>query len=202
MRFLRPSVFSLGLTAFILIVGLIGGWSLGRSLPAFGESGETHIDQSAVVDRLRAVAKLVSTEARVRDVIEYQNTWLGSTKRMLVIATGNVLIGFDLNPPPTIRIDETTRRITIHLPAPRVLGIDVVELKTYDEKQGLWNPFQPADRDTVFQLAREHLNTAANDMGMLAHAEESATHLLQSLFAPDGYTVEVSFSSSQKAPAF
>jgi hypothetical protein len=151
---------------------------------------------------LRAVAKLVSTEARVRDVIEYQNTWLGSTKRMLVIATGNVLIGFDLNPPPTIRIDETTRRITIHLPAPRVLGIDVVELKTYDEKQGLWNPFQPADRDTVFQLAREHLNTAANDMGMLAHAEESATHLLQSLFAPDGYTVEVSFSSSQKAPAF
>jgi hypothetical protein len=202
MRILRPSVFSLGLTAFILIVGVIGGWSLGRSLPAFGESSTTRIDQSAVVDRLHAVAKLVSTEARVRDVVEYQNTFLGSTKRMLVIATGNVLIGFDLNPAPRVRIDEPVHRITIDLPAPRVLGIDVVELKTYDEKQGLWNPFQPADRDTIFQLAREHLNTAANDMGMLAHAEESATHLLRTLFTPDGYTIEVKFSSSRKPPAF
>ena len=201
MKLLRASVISLGLVVFVLVVGLIGGWTLGRSVPAFGESGHTRIDQSAVVDRLRAVAKLVSTEAQVRDVIAYENTWLGSTKRTLVIATGNVLIGFDLDPAPHIQIDEATHRITIHLPAPRLIGVDVVELKTYDEKEGLWNPFQPADRDTILQLAREQLTSAANEMGMLVHAEESATHLLQTLFAPDGYAVDVMFASD-KAPSY
>ena len=201
MQFLRASVISLGLVVFVLIVGLVGGWTLGRSVPAFGEGAHTRIDQSAVVDRLRAVAKLVSTEARVRDVIAYRNTWLGSTKRTIVIATGNVLVGFDLEPPPDIEIDESARRITIHLPAPRLIGVDVVELKTYDEKQGLWNPFQPADRDTIFQLAREQLADAANDMGVLAHAEESAARLLQALFAPDGYAVEVIFAA-RKAPSY
>lgn len=201
MQFLRASVISLGLVVFVLVVGLIGGWTLGRSVPAFGEGAHTRIDQSAVVDRLQAVAKLISTEARVRDVIAYRNTWLGSTKRTLVIATGNVLIGFDLEPPPDIHIDEGAHRITIRLPAPRLIGIDVIELKTYDEKQGLWNPFQPSDRDNIFQLAREQLAASANEMGMLAHAEESATHLMQTLFAPDGYTVEVVFAP-RKAPSY
>jgi hypothetical protein len=197
MRLLRPSIIPLGLVVFVLVVGLIGGWSLGRSVPAFGQGGETRIDQSVVVDRLQAVAKLVSSEARVRDVISYRNTWLGSTKRTLTIATGRVLVGFDLNPPPDIHIDERERRITIRMPAGRLIGIDVLELKTYDERQGLWNPFQPADRDTIFQLAREQLELSAQDMGILAHAEESASHLMQTLFAADGYAVEVIFAPRQ-----
>lgn len=201
MRFLRPSFISLALVVFVLVVGVVGGWSLGRSLPAFGVSERTRIDQSAVVDRLQAVAKLVSSEARVRDVIAYQNTWLGSTKRTVVIATGKVLIGFDLEPPPDIHIDQREHRITVRLPAARLIGVDVIELKTYDERQGLWNPFQPADRDAIFQLAREQLAVAANDLGMLAHAEESATHLMQTLFAPDGYSVAVIFAPRQE-PAF
>jgi hypothetical protein len=136
LQFLRASVIPLGLVVVVLLAGMMGGWALSRSFPS-GESGRTHIDQSAVVDRLQTVAKLVSSEARVRDVIAYRNTWLGSTKRMLVVATGTVLIGFDLDPPPEIDIDERERRIRVQLPAPRLIGIDVVELKTYDERQGL-----------------------------------------------------------------
>jgi hypothetical protein len=83
------------------------------------------------------------------------------------------------------------------MPAGRLIGIDVLELKTYDERQGLWNPFQPADRDTIFQLAREQLELSAQDMGILAHAEESASHLMQTLFAADGYAVEVIFAPRQ-----
>jgi hypothetical protein len=117
-----------------------------------------------------------------------------------VIATGKVLVGFDLEPPPRIDIDEEKRTIRVALPPAQLLGVDVVRLETYDERRGLWNPFQPADRDTIFQLAREQLAASSRELGALGHAEESAAKLMHVLFAEEGYTVEVAFPA-QGAPA-
>lgn len=185
---------ALAATVLILVVGVLGGWTLGRTFASFGGPPKTRIDQSVVVERVHAVAKLVSSEASVRDVVFYENTWMGSTKRSLVIATGKTLVGFDLDPPPAIEIDDRQRRVRIRLPRARLLGVDVTELKTYDERRGLWNPFQPGDRDSIFQLAREQLAASSQDLGVLALAEESAAQLMQTLFARDDYSVEVSFS--------
>jgi hypothetical protein len=60
----------------------------------------------------------------------------------------------------------------------------------------LWNPFRPADRDTIYQLAREQLISAAGELGVAAHAEESARRLLGALIHADGYTVDVAFSAN------
>ena len=181
----------LTLTALALVLGLAGGWAANRLVAGGGVAGRTVVDQSMVVDRLQAVAKLITTEALVRDVVTYRNTWLGSTKRSLVIATGKVLVGLDLSTTPAIRIDQTNHRISIQLPPARLLGIDVVDLKTYDEQRGLWNPFHPADRDTIFLLARHQLARAAGDLAVIEHAEASARDLLGHMFAEHGYVVEV-----------
>ena len=75
----------------------------------------------------------------------------------------------------------------------RLLGVDITELRTYDEQRGLWNPFHPADRDTIYMLARSQLAHAARDLAVLDHAETSARQLLTALLAQDGYAVEVEF---------
>lgn len=187
-----PRTLGLTLATLALGLGLAGGW-LANRLVAGGAQGRTVVDQSMVVDRLQSVAKLITTEAMVRDVVTYRNTWLGSTKRSLVIATGKVLVGLDLSTPPAIRIDAAAHRISMQLPAARLLGIDIVDLKTYDEQRGLWNPFHPADRDTIFLLARHQLARAASDLAVVEHAEASARDLLRRMFAEHGYTVEVTF---------
>jgi hypothetical protein len=84
--------------------------------------------------------------------------------------------------------------VRIRLPAADVLGVEVTGLRTYDEQSGLWNPFRPADRDTIFQLARDQLVTTAGELEVRAHAEESARRLLEALVSADGYTTEVTFS--------
>src|SRR4051812_15013817 len=76
---------------------MVPGSLLGRN-----ESSITH---DVVVDQVKAVAKLVSSEAMVRDVIVYQNTWYGSTKRSLVVVTGRLLAGIDLRDNPDVVID-------------------------------------------------------------------------------------------------
>jgi hypothetical protein len=157
-------------------------------------AGSTRIDEATILERLQSVAQLVTTEVALRDVVTYQNTRLGSTKRSLVVVTGKALVGFDLKDHTRARIDELAKVIDLTLPSARLVGIDVVQLKTYDESRGLWNPFYPADRDTIYQLARVRLRTAADELGVRQHAEAGARRVLSALFAPSGYQVRVDFT--------
>ena len=171
---------------------------LGRGLlPGRGDTSVTH---GVVVERVRSVAQLVTSETTVRDVVVYQNRRLGSTKRSLVVVTGKVMAGIDLDAGTQVDIDHPGRRVRVVLPPAKVLGVEVTQLRTYDERSGLWNPFRPADRDTIYHLAREQLVSAAGELGVAAHAEESARRLLGALIHADDYTVEVTFDSSP-APA-
>jgi hypothetical protein len=160
--------------------------------------GTTAVSQSVVVERMRAVARLVTSETTLRDVVIYQNRRLGSTKRSLVVVTGKVLTGFDLDRGREVRVDQDAKRIRLVLPPAAVLGVEVTELRTYDEQRGLWNPFRPSDRDSIFQLARRQLVATAGELALSRHAEESARRLLQSLVSVDGYTTEVEFQTPSK----
>jgi hypothetical protein len=159
--------------------------------------GETTVSQAVVVEQTRAVARLVTSETVLRDVVTYENRRLGSTKRSLVVATGKVLTGFDLDRGLEVTVDQPSRRILITLPPPSVQGVEITELKTYDEQRGLWNPFSPSDRDTIFALARRQLVATAGEVALARHAEESARQLLQAIVRADGYTTEVRFAGER-----
>jgi hypothetical protein len=155
--------------------------------------GATEVTHGVVVERVRSVAQLVTSETTVRDVVVYQNRRLGSTKRSLVVVTGKVMAGIDLDSGTQIDVDHRQRRVRVALPPAKVLSVEVTQMRTYDERNGLWNVFRPADRDTIYQLAREQLVSAAGEIGVAAHAQESARRLLGALIQADGYTVDVTF---------
>ena len=190
-RFLLVIVTLLALLAVAAIVGAFGVTGLVRRM--LGED-RTRITQSVIVERTRAVARLVTSETQVRDVVTYENLRLGSTKRAIVVVTGRVMAGVDLEQDPDVTIDDEAKRIRIALPPARVLGVEVTNLSTYDEDRGLWNPFRPADRDSIFQLAREQLEASAGELDVARHAEESAERILEGLLGVNGYTVEVTFN--------
>ncbi len=184
-------------TAGLLTAGLILGIVLMRAAGSLIPGvRRTTINQSVVVERLESVAKLITTEAMIRDVVIYRQTWMGSTKRSLVIATGKALVGVDLKVAPKITISESDKHITLVFPHARLLGVDITDLKTYDETRGLWNPFRPADRDTIFQIARAQLGASAQELAVLDHAERSARLMMQGLFAAEGWTVDVVFGGT------
>jgi hypothetical protein len=166
---------------------------LARLLPDRSETSVTH---GVVVERVRAVAQLVTSETTVRDVVVYQHRRLGSTKRSLVVVTGKVMAGIDLDAGTQVDVDHRERSVRVVLPSARVVGVEVTQLRTYDERSGLWNPFRPADRDTIYHLARQQLISAAGELGVAAHAEQSARRLLESLVRADGYTVDVAFEGA------
>jgi hypothetical protein len=165
------------------------------------DRSETSVTHGVVVEQVRAVAQLVTSETTVRDVVVYQNRRLGSTKRSLVVVTGKVMAGIDLDAGTQVDVDNRDHRVRVVLPKAKVLGVEVTQLRTYDERSGLWNPFRPADRDTIYHLAREQLIQAAGELGVAAHAEESARRLLRALIHAEGYAIDVTFSGRPAAPA-
>lgn len=158
-----------------------------------GGRERTSVTHSMIVDRVRAVAKLVTSETTIRDVVVYKNTWYGSTKQSLVVVTGRLLAGIDLQQGSDVAIDDATKHIAIRLPKADIMALEISDMKTYDERGGLWNPFTPADRDNILRLARGQIMRSASQLDVIAHAEKSATDLLTGLFTTDGFTVSVTF---------
>ena len=185
----RPLLWIIVGTVVVACVAILGlTWLTSRfSL----QPNSTTVSHSVVVERVQKVAKLVSSETTLRDVIIYEDTWYGSTKRSLVVVTGKVLAGINLDAGNSVQIDEKARRITITLPQPGILGIEITEMKTYDEQRGLWNPFSAADRDALFQRAREQLEQTSRDLKITETARQSARELLEGMFTTNGYSVEV-----------
>ena len=187
----RPWLLPVAATALILGIGFqqcstIGGFLTGRK-------NTTTVTHELVVERVRNVAKLVSAEATVRDVLVYRNTWYGSTKQSLVVVTARLLAGINLEAGSDVTIHEQARRIEIALPHASLLATEIVDVNTYDEQRGLWNPFRPEDRDRIFQLARQQLARSAEQMRLTTRAEASAKEMLETMFTVDGWVAEVTY---------
>jgi hypothetical protein len=191
-------VFRLLFPAGLLIVLGLGFGIAQRALtPGWFRNPEPRITHDVVVDQLRDVAKLVSTEMTLRDVVIFQHTRFGSTKRALLVVTGKVLAGIDLQKGTDVKIDHAARRITITLPPAQILAVDIVNVRTYDESAGLLNPFTPEDRDAMQRRVRGTLIAAGQQSGVLTHADRSARQMLQELLSRDGYTVVVNPAAVQ-----
>lgn len=180
----------LAVVALLIVLGF--GYCASRMVPgALLGRNTTNITNDVVVSQIRAVAKLVSSEATVRDVIVYENTWYGSTKRSLVVVTGRLFAGIDLRDNPDVSIDHAKKVIRIRIPPARLIAVEIQNMETYDEHGGLWNPFTPEDRDLIQRQARAQLTAAGAQLELIRHANESAVELLRLLLAKDGYVVDV-----------
>jgi hypothetical protein len=187
-----PAILAIVALAVLVWLGGRATNTAGRLLPG---RGTTTVDHGVIVERTKAVARLVTSETVLRDVVVYQNRLLGSTKRSLVVVTGKVLSGFDLDRGTEVKVDHDAKVVRVFLPPAAVLAVEVTELKTYDEQRGLWNPFQPEDRDAIYQNVRRQLHRAAADMGIVQRANVSAARMLETMFSVDGYTAEVRFGA-------
>ena len=184
-----------GVIAFVLAIGAASSLALLRRATGgllFCQRSAPNINQEFVVERLREVAKLVATEMTLRDVVTYEQTEFRSTKRTLLVVTAKVAAGIDLAHGTDVRIDAATKRIIVALPPAQIMSVDVVNVTTYDERAGLWNPFRAEDRDVIQRRVRTQLMEAARKSGVLEHADQSAARVLAELLGRDGYTVEIS----------
>ena len=184
-----------GLTLVVLATAIGAGLAVVRRVSGAASRLTTPkppvITQQLVVERVQTVAKLVATEMTLRDVVTYEQTRYGSTKKALLVVTGKVSAGLDLTRGTDVAIDSALKRITLTLPPAQIISVDILNVVTYDESGGLLNPFRPEDRDIMQRRVRAQLMETARQSGILSHADEGAARMLTELLARDGYMVEI-----------
>lgn len=186
------------------------GWAVRGTLAERAAAAERarlpRVTHETVLGEVRSAARLATAEATLRDVVTVQQTervlGIPSTKRALLVVTGRVSAGLDLGRDSArVTVDTAARRVTVVLPPADLVAVEVLDVRTYDERNGLFNPWRPADRDAVQREARAQLARAGRSARLLEQAERNAEALLRALLKRDGYAVEVAVRPRVARPA-
>ena len=197
-RYTRALWLALASVLLLLAVMLVPGAASSMRWP--WAASPPRVTQDMVLIQIQNVAKLVSTELTLRDVVSYEQSRFGMRRRALFVVTGKVLAGIDLKKNVQVRVDDAAKRITIDLPRAEIVGVEVLGTKTYDETSPLFFGFQPQDRDSIQALIRTQLRATGEQSGLLQQADRSARQFLQTLLARDGYTVDVTTRTELGSP--
>jgi hypothetical protein len=174
--------FLLALIVFVIARGITGA-----------TSPVTTLDPVSVVHQIQRLNELVSVKYTVQKVVglEEQKAPFGSEK-LLLFVQAEVLAGIDLSKLAAADIKWLPgKRIQVMLPPPKIehVVIDDKESKVWDRQITWWTPWVPYNPDLERQArlkAKDTIQQAAIDMGILDQARRNAEAGIRSLLETFG----------------
>ena len=151
-------------------------------------SPATTLDPVSVVHQIQRLNELVSVKYTVQKVVglEEEKVPFGSEK-LLLFVQAEVLAGIDLSKLAAADIKWLpAKRMQVMLPPPRIehVVIDDKETKVWDRQITWWTPWVPYNPDMERQArlkAKDTIQQAAIDMGILDQARRNAEAGIRSL---------------------
>ena len=146
------------------------------------------LDPAAVVHEIQGLSELVSVKYTVQKAVgfEEQKVPFGSEK-LLLFVQAQVLAGIDLSSVAAGDVKLfSPKRMQVMLPPPKIIHIviDDKETKVWDRRITWWTPWVPFNPDLERQArlaARDAIERAAIDMGILDQARRNAEAGIRSL---------------------
>ena len=149
--------YTLGLLATLVLGIFIAKWW-------YADRRETRQEETVLLEQVKAVSKLVTTEGYFSEILSETDTKLfygfPSTKKVLIKVKARVSAGFDLS---NMKIDADATTKTLHLsniPPPNIISIEP-EISFYDIENGVFNQFSPEDYTRLNKKAVEVIREQA-----------------------------------------
>lgn len=158
------------------------------------------INDAAIVKQIRTLNRWETSSFSIEKIIDngstgniFQKFLFGN--RILLIAHGEVIGGFDLSGVTENDVTINGTAITIELPAPQILtaSLDETQTRVYDRQKGLLVATDDNLETEARQQAIESLREAACTQGILNITSENARKQLTSILASFGF-VEISIN--------
>lgn len=121
---------------------------------------EVRVGRETVLQAQTPILELATVRREFTHEYEWEQQWLGSTKRLRLRGTFTAKAGFDLDGDFYLEVDPRDSRVVLVWPEPQVLGVEMLSYEA-EETEGFWN-----------KLSAEERTTAVN--ALLASARESA----------------------------
>lgn len=153
-------------------------------------------NSAAVVKEMRSLERLETASFTIEKVIDagtpennvFQQFLFGN--RILLIAHGQVIAGFDLSRFSDKDLDIKGKNLTVNLPPPQILvtALDNSQTRVYDRQQGLLNTNGNNLESQARTAAETAIRDAACKSGILQQAADNARKQLTALFYGLGFT--------------
>jgi hypothetical protein len=134
------------------------------------------VNGTVVVERSKSIAELSTIERRFEQTYSWENTWLGSTKRLRLKGTFVAKAGYDLTKPFSIDVSADQKTIRAAMPPARINSLEQTKIEILDDDTGLWNRISLEDRQQAQNelLAQARASATARDLLKLADTELAA----------------------------
>lgn len=141
-----------------------GARTIGEDIrKAFRFTPEIKVNNTIVLNQQDAVFELSVLQQNFEHRYVWQNSWLGSTKKIFISGTFNAKVGFDLHRKFSITLRDNKAFVT--LAEPRALSVEATGDITYRDEQGVWNWVSVDDRtratNAFIKDARRYADQAA-----------------------------------------
>ncbi len=151
---------------FPYVLGLLATLVLGIFMAKwwYADRRETRQEETVLLEQVKAVSKLVTTEGYFSEILSETDTKLfygfPSTKKVLIKVKAKVSAGFDLSN-MKIDADATTKTLRLsNIPPPNIISIEP-EISFYDINNGVFNQFSPEDYSRLNKKAIEVIREQA-----------------------------------------
>ncbi len=139
----------------------------------------TSYQSTVLLEKIRAVCKLISVEGDFAEIYRYENTkghfgnLFSSKKKALIVVNAKAHIGYDFK---KLEVSADIDRRTVYLrnfPQPEILSIEP-ELEFYDIRNDLFNAFTPDDLTALNKEAKAHIREKIPQSGLMETARHEA----------------------------
>jgi hypothetical protein len=188
-----------GLFAFLFAISIVAIFFVGRLTKGDAQPDIVVKSSGPTITQLQSLGELVVLKISVSDVLQaegkgYKGAWL---------IKGDALMAIDLRKATFQNADQTSRRLTVVLPQPKLIQprVDHEKTKTWEVSKTTWVPFggnPDALRDETMLQAQKLVNHACGKEDIVEQARYNTKLLISHMYRFIDWEVDVLWQESEK----
>ena len=165
---------------------------------AFQITPEIKVNNTIVLNQQSSIFELSVLQQNFEHRYVWENSWLGSTKKIFISGTFSAKSGFDLHKKFSITLRDD--KAFVVLPAPRTLSVEALGDITYRDEQGIWNWVDVDDRTRATNAFMRDARRFAEQADFNEAAKQRMEKRLNELLRPYAEEVIVSYEATLNLP--
>lgn len=181
-------LFIIGASLALIIILALKSWLANKLEYRFGA------DRAAVIKQIELLSRWETASYSIDKVIEVGTNYDSLKQfligdKLLLVAHGKVIAGFDLSSLQAIDFVGSGSEITINLPAPQIFNtiLDNTQTRVFDRNQGLLTKGDLNLEAEARQKAESSIKDAACQSGILLEAAKNAEQQLKIILKSSGF---------------
>lgn len=172
-----------------------GAKALGEDFrKAFQFTPEIKVGNTVVLNQQTPILELSVLSQSFEHRYVWENSWLGSKKKIFITGTFDAKVGFDLQKKFSITLRDD--RAFVSLPEPQTLSVESLGDMTYRDEQGIWNWVSVQDRTRATNAFIADARKYADGAGFIQDAKVRLEKRLQEVLKPYAKEVVVNYTTT------